>query len=248
MIYCFSGTGNSRYIAKRINAQMPNEKSVNLNEIIKNRNLLEKDNSLMIFVTPTYAWRIPKIVEKLIRENAPYDNADAYFVMSCGGEIAHAGKYLKLLCDDVGLNYKGAAGIVMPENYIAMFSAPDSDKALKIVDASEKNIDSIIESIKSSADLPQPKISLVDKLYSGIVNNAFYSFFVKDKSFYVKDNCISCKRCEQLCPLNNVKIIDGKPTWQGNCTHCMACICSCPVSAIEYGKKSVDQPRYHCPK
>lgn len=29
------------------------------------------------------------------------------------------------------------------------------------------------------------------------------------------------------------------------CMHCMACICSCPVDAIEYGKKSVGQPRYH---
>ena len=29
------------------------------------------------------------------------------------------------------------------------------------------------------------------------------------------------------------------------CTHCMACICYCPTSAIEYGKKSLGKPRYH---
>ena len=28
----------------------------------------------------------------------------------------------------------------------------------------------------------------------------------------------------------------------------MACICGCPVSAIEYGRKSQGKPRYQCPE
>ena len=58
-------------------------------------------------------------------------------------------------------------------------------------------------------------------------------------------DCIGCGQCAKRCPMNNVAIKDGKPVWGRNCTHCMACICYCPVSAIEYGKKSVGQPRYH---
>ena len=58
-------------------------------------------------------------------------------------------------------------------------------------------------------------------------------------------DCIGCGQCVKRCPMNNVAIKDGKPVWGRNCTHCMACICYCPVSAIEYGKKSVGQPRYH---
>lgn len=50
-----------------------------------------------------------------------------------------------------------------------------------------------------------------------------------------------CKKC----PLNNIKLINGKPVWNKNCTHCMACICYCPVKAIEYGKKSKNKPRYY---
>lgn len=44
--------------------------------------------------------------------------------------------------------------------------------------------------------------------------------------------------------MNNIQLIDGKPVWGKNCTHCMACICYCPQEAIEYGKKSVGKPRY----
>ena len=51
-------------------------------------------------------------------------------------------------------------------------------------------------------------------------------------------------KCAEVCPLQNIKLKDGKPVWGGNCTHCMACISYCPTEAIEYGKKSLGQVRY----
>ena len=47
--------------------------------------------------------------------------------------------------------------------------------------------------------------------------------------------------------MRNITLTDGKPKWGTACTHCMACICGCPVSAIEYGSKSRGKPRYQCP-
>ena len=79
-------------------------------------------------------------------------------------------------------------------------------------------------------------------------NKIFYSLFVKADAFKVDDKCIGCGKCEQICPLNNIKIQNAKPVWGKNCTHCMACICGCPKEAIEYGKKSVGQRRYRCRK
>ena len=68
MILYFSGTGNSKYIAKRI-AEAIRENTVDLNMKIK-----ENDTSPLqtgrdvIIVTPTYAWRIPKIVSEWIEK------------------------------------------------------------------------------------------------------------------------------------------------------------------------------------
>lgn len=56
---------------------------------------------------------------------------------------------------------------------------------------------------------------------------------------------IICGECVKVCPLNNIQLIDGKPAWGKNCTHCMACINYCPTAAIEYGKQTKDKPRYH---
>ena len=49
--------------------------------------------------------------------------------MNCGGEIGNAEKYLKKLCENVGFEYMGVKEIVMPENYIALFDAPDENEA-----------------------------------------------------------------------------------------------------------------------
>ncbi len=72
----------------------------------------------------------------------------------------------------------------------------------------------------------------------------FDTFFIKPKKFYTTDECIGCDLCEKLCPLNNIKLLDKKPTWGNNCIHCTACINRCPKEAIEYGKKTQGKNRY----
>lgn len=81
---------------------------------------------------------------------------------------------------------------------------------------------------------------------STAANPVFYALFVKADKFRADDKCIGCGKCAQLCPLNDISIVDGLPVWGKNCTHCMACICHCPTGAIEYGRKSLGKPRYHC--
>ena len=49
--------------------------------------------------------------------------------MTCGGEIGSADRYNRALCREKGLSCMGTAQIVMPENYIAMFDAPQADEA-----------------------------------------------------------------------------------------------------------------------
>ena len=67
MIVYFSGTGNSRYIAEVINSVIE-DKLVSINECLKN-NLIVSLEQQYIIVCPTYAWRIPRVVEQFIRTN-----------------------------------------------------------------------------------------------------------------------------------------------------------------------------------
>lgn len=245
MIYYFSGTGNSQYAA-RVIADVCGYELCSLNDMIKHGEKLSDDSETpLIFVAPTHGWQIPPIVQNLIRNASFNGNKKAYFVMTCGSEVGNAEKYLRQLCTDIGLVFMGLFEIVMPENYIAMFPVPDEDEAGQIVSAAYEKALKAASIISRGEAFPHLEVSVIDKLKSGAISNFFHKHLVRDKAFFVKDTCISCFKCAALCPLNNIKMQDGKPVWGGDCMHCMACISACPVQAIEYGKKSAGKPRYY---
>jgi len=248
IIIFYSGTGNSAYVANYIGKQI-NDEVINLFD-----NLRNKDYTMMtsekpwIFVVPTYAWQIPHIVRDWIINTKFAGNKNMYFVMTCGDEIGNAGYYAEKFCMKKHVSYMGCAEIVMPENYIAMYDVPDKKEAELIIKRAEKSILKTIKLIKAGARIPDKKIKFKDKIKSSLVNAIFYPSIVSAKKFYAVDKCISCGHCERVCPLTNIAMANGKPSWGKNCTHCMSCICTCPMEAIEYGKASQGKPRYTCPQ
>ena len=245
MILYFSGTGNSKYAAQRI-ADGLGDTLCSMNDRIKAGDTSPVETgSRLVIVTPTYAWRIPRLVRDWLLHTELNGATQVWFVMTCGSEIGNANKYNRDLCAEKAISCMGTAQIVMPENYIAMFSAPHADKARQIVAQAEPSIDRAIAAIQRNQSFAPTRNNLYDRFMSGPVNPIFYKFFVNADAFAASGACIGCGQCAKRCPMNNVTLKDGKPVWGRNCTHCMACICYCPKEAIEYGKKSVGQPRYH---
>lgn len=248
MILYFSATGNSAYVANQIQ-KTTNHKILNLFERIRDKNYTELTSQTpWVIVSPTYSWRIPRILETWLENTQLSGSKDIYFVMTCGGDNGNAKSYLKKLANMKKLNFKGCLSIVMPENYIALFSTPDKEESLKIIEASDPLISQIAKLIRENKTFPEKKIKLMDHITSGFVNQVFYPLFVHGKKFAVTESCISCGKCANLCPLKNIEIVKGHPVWNDNCTHCMACISHCPVNAIEYGNKTKNRHRYVCPK
>lgn len=248
MICYFSPTGNSEYVAKRLGHCLHDEVLDLFAKLRSHDTSPLTSTKPWVFVTPTYAWRIPKIVYEWLAKVVLSGNQQVYFVMTCGANIGNAGAYLQTLCTQKQWIFKGCAEIVMPENYIALFTTPDLQEAQAIIEHSEPVIDAIAKQIQTGEAFRRTAPSWVDKLESGPVNPLFYSLFVHAKKFHVSDACISCGLCVRKCPLCNIELKAGKPVWGAQCTHCMACISHCPKAAIEYGKHSVGQVRYRCPK
>lgn len=246
MILYFSGTGNSAYAADFISKKIGDE-VINLFDKIRDNDFSTVESERpWVICTPTYCWQIPKILENWITKTEFRGSRDIYFVMTCGGDIGNAEKYLKQLCEKKGFNYRGCAEVVMPENYIAMFNSPDESEAKRIVRAAQRSLKKAAGYIETGSKMVPVKVNVIGKL-SSAVNKIFYALFVKDKKFYAKDTCTGCGLCVKKCPLSNITLKEGKPQWNGNCTHCMACISYCPAESIEYGKASAGKERYTCP-
>lgn len=243
MIMCFSGTGNSRFAAEKI-AEITGDELVCLNDYMKDGykgNLVSEKP--FVLVCPTYAWRVPLVVERFLETVRLEGSEDMYFVLTCGSSTAGAQKYAMKLCDRLGKNFKGFRTVVMPENYIAMFNVPDKEEAGQIVKEAIPVIGDAAETIAQGRELTE-KIPVFGTVMSTVVNWFFFKFLVKDKGFHLEKECTSCGQCVKLCPVNNIRLEDGKPVWGGNCTHCMACICGCPSECIEYKNASRKRRRY----
>jgi len=246
MIIYFTGTGNSRYCAKMI-AEKLGDEMVDVFHYIKDGIAGEFiTGKPWVFVTPTYAWQLPRIFVDFMR-SANFDGSkDAYFVMTCGSDIGNAGEYIAELCREIGLNYKGVLEVVMPENYIAMFKAPDAKESAEIIEKAVPVLENGIKLIQNGKNLPEKEVNFTDRKKSGLTNKLFYKVTVTAKHFYTTDACIGCGKCAESCVLGNITLTDGKPKWGDKCTHCMACICGCPTEAVEYGNHAKGKVRYQC--
>ena len=243
MILYFSGTGNSRYTAELIFA-ITSDELVSINERIKNKNnaIVLLDNPI-VFVAPVYAGRIPRIVEKYIMETNFEGNKNVYFVVTCAATPWITDSYAKKLCAKKGFNLLGFNSVVMPQNYIAnseILSNVDNDK---IIETATPKIKNIAETIKAGKmlEIEKPGKSMMSK----VLNPVMYSMMVNAKGFHTYDKCKGCSKCAERCALNNIKMVNEKPQWGKECTHCMACIGGCPNAAIEYGKKTFGRNRYY---
>ena len=112
MIFWFSGTGNSKYAAQRM-AEALNEPLLCMNDRIKAHDTAAVETGeRLVIVTPTYAWRIPRLVRDWLLQTELRGARQAWFVMTCGSEIGNAAKYNRQLAAQKQLQYMGTAQIL----------------------------------------------------------------------------------------------------------------------------------------
>ena len=67
------------------------------------------------------------------------------------------------------------------------------------------------------------------------------------KDYNVNENCTGCGICLKLCPVENIEMTDGKPSFKNNCEQCLSCIHYCPQKAINYKNITQKRKRYNNP-
>ncbi len=251
MVLYFSGTGNSKCIAERI-AHNLSDSLYSINDGIRNNTYPDiSEEETLIFCTPTYAWRFPRVVNiwvKATQNNTQiFADKKAYFIMTCASTIGSSEDYDRELCGKVKMTFMGCAQVRMPENYITRYDCPSEEDSVMIVKRALEQVDAICPVIAAGEHLPVIKAPVKEVLLSVCANPVYYTFCSKGRQFYVTSKCDGCGKCAMNCPLGNIFMRKGKPLWSNHCTNCMACICGCPKEAIEFGDKTKGKRRYHCP-
>lgn len=249
MIFYFSGTGNSYYVARQT-AEKLGERLVSISTEMSGgkqeyRYELRSDE-VIGFIFPVYAWAPPKIVIEFIERLKLSVTGNQYVLAAavCGDEAGNAIRLLEKSLCKAGIGLDSAFSVIMPNNYIVVFDVDSKETERKKLEAAEKMIDRIIE----AADARKKGVYEVHKghlpgVKTALLGSLFNRFAISTKSFYVDEKCTGCGICEKVCCCGSISV-DGKPKWGSACTQCLACLHYCPAKAIQFGKGTKNKGRY----
>lgn len=234
MIYYFSGTGNSRWVARQL-AGLTLDTAADLTRI---QPPVSVDGQVLGIVFPIYAWGVPEPVLEFV-QGLSGTPVHAYAVCTCGDEAGRAMEHLNNL-----LPLDSAWSIAMPSNYI-IGADTESDASIdRKISRAAKRLPLIAEAVRSRQQVFDVMPGRFAAVKSGLVCPAFNRFARSTRPFHATEKCIGCGQCAELCPAGTIHLIDGKPQWREKCFQCTACINRCPVEAIEYGKGTRHRRRY----
>ena len=247
MILYFTGTGNSRFVAKML-ANDLNDNLVSINEIFKADTKWEfHSETPFVLVTPIYAWRLPEKIESLLEQGIFTGSNKIYLIVTMGSYAASAGKYCQKILRQKNMDLMGFRGICMPDNYMVSYCMLSNKDAVTQIRKSIPMIHETAKAISRSERFVPDGYKKRDWFLSSAANRGFNHFAANSDSFKVSGACVKCKKCISVCPVNNISLKDNAIHFGNQCMFCLSCIHQCPVHAIDYKGKGEKNGYYTCP-
>ncbi len=252
MIFYFSATGNSKWVAEQL-ADILGENTVSVNEELRvsksNYTYSLSDDERIGFVFPVHSWGVPSLMLRFIKRLKlnNYNGHQVFSVCTCGDDAGYTNKIMEDALKGKGLKLESCHTVQMPNTYIVFPFFDVDNKAVERqkVESAKYRIRKISKAI---VDGMEDKSLYVKGSMAGLKTSLIYPLFKKytfgQNPFRVSDACLHCGLCEKTCPTSNIRMEDGKPVWGNQCVQCLACIHHCPVRAIEYGKITEKKGRY----
>lgn len=244
MIFYFSGTGNSKYVAERIADATKDELiRITREETNQNKSYSLKEGERLGFVFPIYWWGMPQLVEEFVQriDLKIKDNCYVYGVCTFGLESHNGLKDLQKQLLRKGINLKASYEVKMVDNYVIAYDIAGKEKQDEICKNARRKTEEIVRDV-----LEEKQTKVSDAIGTTVkpIVHGFYKRTDHRKKFYATEACIGCGQCERNCPCQAIKLENGKPVWKENCSFCLSCIHSCPVQAIQHGKGTITRSRY----
>lgn len=253
MVYYFTGTGNSAYIAKCLANFFQDESRFIPNVAPEEQIANDKGCG---FVFPVYSWGVPPLVLDFIRklpdcfwEKIKISQTPFWVVMSCGDEVALAPSMITKALEAKNVTIQGIWSVIMPNNYVLL---PGFDIDSKSIEENKLRevpyrILEIAEGIKNNIR----GIDVTKGKYAWIKSRLIYPLFkrwgIKTTKWHYLPTCIGCGKCCKICPQHNIQLTERHPVWGENCCSCLACYHICPYHAVAYGKETMKKGQYMFP-
>lgn len=261
IIYYFSGTGNTWWIANELQQQLTAQKhqvkcySI---ETLTTENVLEhvKDADHIILGFPVYGSTAPKNMLNFIHQFPSTTNGQSVSIfatqaLASGDTAYHIGQ----MFIEKGYNLKQTMHFRMMNNFHIpkfRFYRPKNDYRVdKLHQKSLPKVEKLALAITNDEKHIIGK-NILDRFLGNLQRSHIDKVIdTVSKEFKIDTTrCINCGKCERICPTQNIKMCSCTYKFEDNCILCLRCYSQCPKSAILIGegtKNEVKYPRYKGP-
>lgn len=236
LIFYFSATGNSLYVARELAKAVEGGKAVSIPSLMHSGEYdFEADE--IGFVMPLYGHMPPNMVREFIgraKLKAEYFFTVFTFGMRPGPVVA--------IWDEesskAGYKMDYINVVQLADNWLHHFNMDDQ----KQLDP-EKHIPEHIRQIADDLDRHRHWLRPVVaedwdahvqfQKGSGIKTEDGFRMEASER-FVITDRCVRCGVCINVCPRNNYRRVGDHIETNGQCDYCLACIHNCPQKAIQF--------------
>jgi len=252
--FYFSGTGNAKQVAqwfselaaeKNIECQLFDIAKTDVGSITSSPQLGGlREADLLFFISPIHGFNYPTIMLNFICRFPKGKNRVVLMCTAGGikiGRVITPGVAGAAFMTSVAIlwkkGYKNVGQIIfdMPTNWVSLHPAM-SEKSAKFV--YEKNR-TLVKKHFENFYADRNDFSALKRIVADIIvapisfGYLFFGRFFLSKTLYASHKCDNCHLCVKECPVQAIKIVDGRPFWTYKCEACMRCLNICPVRAIE---------------
>lgn len=227
MIFYFTGTGNSLYVAKQLDAER-----ISIPQALKQENMTFEAPAIGV-VCPVYGHEMPGMVKEFLQK-ATFQTSYFYLILTYGRIHGGAAELAKQALAACGKKADYINVIMMVDNFL-----PSFDMTEQIAMNPEKKIEEHIAAIKADIEAKKCWKSPVtqedrDWHQTYLAGQAKVPADFWKHLYRVTEDCIGCGICTKVCPAGCIHLENQKAVHtMENCQVCMACVHHCPKNAIQ---------------
>ncbi|MCL2111351.1 MAG: EFR1 family ferrodoxin [Clostridiales bacterium] len=233
IMFYFSGTGNSKYIAELFCTTMgvachSIEEEVDFGQLMDTEDVIG-------FCYPVYGSRVPRVMHEFAKRHM--DSLKGKKLILFCTQMCFSGDGARAFTD---IFPRGFAQVIYAEHFpmpnnvcnLLFLHLDDEKKVEKYLARAHKRMQAVCDEIQRGV-VKKRGFNLFSRAF-GLTQGMFFPAFERRglKSVWVDEDCNACLLCVTNCPMKNLEIVNGKVVAKDNCTMCYRCINKCPQKAI----------------
>lgn len=250
IVYYFTGTGNalkaSEWLIEKAKEYGISTSLISIDRFEKIEKPVTNNETLIAFCFPTHGFNAAPLMLKFIRK-FPKGKADVVIINTRGGlkfkkiyfpGLSGVAQLLPMLLLILkGYKIAGALPFDLPSNWVSLHPGLTDSAVNDIVNRRKEQMYKFADRLFRNGRAYNYKFFVYMPLDLAMIPIAagYYLFarFILAKTFYASAECNDCRLCENQCPTNSIKIVNGRPFWSYTCESCMRCISLCPSKSIQ---------------